>query len=128
MSFVNPLPCPCGGDGNGGHVLNCETDSVTVCPPEDDAPFHVIVDSSPPVSFAPLDCLTDSITVCQGTTPWVVGDVFKLVPEEFDFIDLTYTGENITNVVYKQGGSGGTTVATLDITYSGDKILTVTRT
>jgi hypothetical protein len=49
-------------------VLDCETDSITVCPPEDDAPFHVIVDNSLPVSGtftqAPLTCETDSVTVC----------------------------------------------------------------
>ena len=53
----------------------------------------------------------------------------SLVPGEYDYIAITYTGSNITQVVYKTGGSGGTTVATLDLTYDGsNNILTVTRT
>lgn len=51
-----------------------------------------------------------------------------LVPYEYDYISLSYTGDNITGVVYKTGGSGGTTVATLTIAYSGTKITSVTRT
>lgn len=52
----------------------------------------------------------------------------KLIPYNFDYISVSYTGNNITTVVYKTGGSGGTTVATLTITYSGSKISTITRT
>lgn len=40
---------------------------------------------------------------------------------EFDFAAVSYVGStnNIANVVYKKGGSGGTTVATLTFTYVG---------
>ena len=41
-----------------------------------------------------------------------------------DYIALTYTSGNITGVVYKTGGSGGTTVATLVLTYDGSNNLT----
>ena len=52
-----------------------------------------------------------------------------LVPEEHDFIDCDYTDCNLTKVTYKLGGSGGTTVATLDITYDADdNIDTITKT
>jgi len=52
-----------------------------------------------------------------------------LVPFVHDFISLSYTGSNLTGVVYKTGGSGGTTVATLALTYDGsNNLLTVTRT
>jgi hypothetical protein len=45
-----------------------------------------------------------------------------------DYIVQTYTGVNLTNVVYKNGGAGGTIVATLDMTYDGnDNLLTVTK-
>lgn len=57
----------------------------------------------------------------------------SLVPEEFDYQDITYVpsgngaGE-IETVVYKTGGSGGTTVATLQLAYNGDnKLSSVTR-
>jgi hypothetical protein len=41
-----------------------------------------------------------------------------------DYIGLTYTGSNLTGVVYKDGGSGGTTVATLTLAYDGSSNLT----
>lgn len=49
----------------------------------------------------------------------------------YDFIDIGYDGSSrITTVVYKVGGSSGTTVATLTLTYVGSTtdIDTVTRT
>jgi len=36
-----------------------------------------------------------------------------------DYISLTYSGTNLTGVVYKSGGAGGATVATLALTYDG---------
>ena len=41
-----------------------------------------------------------------------------------DYISLSYTGANLTGVVYKDGGSGGTTVATLALAYDGSSNLT----
>jgi len=52
----------------------------------------------------------------------------QLVPANYDYIILGYTGLNMTSVVYKTGGSGGTTVATITLTYSGSQILTITKT
>lgn len=47
---------------------------------------------------------------------------------EHDHIALTYTGTNLTGVVYKTGGSGGTTVATLTLAYDGsDNLTSVTK-
>ena len=55
---------------------------------------------------------------------------------QHDYINVSYVGStnNIDQVVYKEGGSGGTTVATLAFTYSGGtpvaddaKLLTVTK-
>jgi hypothetical protein len=54
----------------------------------------------------------------------------SLVPESFDYQDITYVGAttDINTVVYKTGGSGGTTVATLTMGYDGSNRLTsVTR-
>jgi len=42
----------------------------------------------------------------------------------YDYISMTYSGTNVTGVVYKRGGSGGTTVATLALTYDGSNNLT----
>jgi hypothetical protein len=45
-----------------------------------------------------------------------------------DYIDLSYTGTNLTGVVYKDGGSGGTTVATLTLAYDGgNNLISVTK-
>ena len=41
-----------------------------------------------------------------------------------DYVSMTYTGSNLTGVVYKDGGSGGTTVATLTLAYDGNSNLT----
>jgi hypothetical protein len=43
---------------------------------------------------------------------------------EHDYIALSYTGDNLTGVVYKDGGSGGTTGATLTLAYDGNDNLT----
>lgn len=54
-----------------------------------------------------------------------------LVPEAFDYQDITYVGAstNIDQVVYKLGGSGGTVVATLTLGYDGsNRLNSVTRT
>lgn len=53
-----------------------------------------------------------------------------LVPEAHDYLDITYVGSTtrIDTVVYKQGGSGGTTVATLTMAYDGnDRLTSVTK-
>ena len=47
---------------------------------------------------------------------------------EHDYSSLSYTGTNLTGVIYKTGGSGGTTVATLTLVYDGnDNIISVTK-
>jgi len=46
-----------------------------------------------------------------------------------DYISMSYTGSNVTGVVYKLGGASGTTVATLTLTYdANDNLLTATKT
>jgi len=51
------------------------------------------------------------------------------VNEAYDYISLSYTGTNLTGVVYKEGGSGGTTVSTLTLAYNGtDDLISVTKT
>jgi hypothetical protein len=45
-----------------------------------------------------------------------------------DFIENTYTGANLTQAVFKRGGSSGRTVATLTMTYDGsNNLLTITK-
>jgi len=57
----------------------------------------------------------------------------SLVPEAFDYQAITYVASGngvgeIETVVYKTGGSGGTTVATLTLAYNAsNKLTAVTR-
>jgi hypothetical protein len=44
-----------------------------------------------------------------------------------DYMEFGYTGSNLTSVIYKSGGSGGTTVATLTSAYSGSNLTSVTK-
>jgi len=52
----------------------------------------------------------------------------SLIPAEYDYISLSYTGSNLTGVVFKTGGSGGTTVSTLTLAYTGSRLDSVTKT
>lgn len=54
--------------------------------------------------------------------------VSGLVPHEYDYIAISYTGVNLTGVVYKTGGSGGSTVATLVLAYTGAVLDSITKT
>ena len=62
----------------------------------------------------------------------IIEAVQKLIGFEipaFDYINLSYTGTNLTGVVYKTGGSGGTTVATLTLGYDiSDNLISITKT
>lgn len=48
----------------------------------------------------------------------------QLIPSAYDEIVLAYTGDDVTGVTYKQGG---TTVATLTLTYVGTNVTRVVR-
>jgi len=53
----------------------------------------------------------------------------SLTPSVYDYISLSYTGSNLTGVVFKTGGSGGTVVSTLTLGYDGsDNLISVTKT
>lgn len=45
-------------------------------------------------------------------------------PSGYDYIDLSPANKP-TTITYKSGGSGGSTVATLTLTYSGNDVQTV---
>ncbi len=82
-----------------------------------------------------LSDTTDSVTAVQGdagSQAWPVREVSGLVPKEYDHVLLTYDSppneNDIVQVTYKVGGSGGTTVAVLSITYDANRnISSVTR-
>lgn len=65
----------------------------------------------------------------QTTTNNHLAALNSLTPTQYDYINCTYTSGNLTGVVYKSGGSGGTTVSTLTLTYDVNNNLTsVTKT
>jgi hypothetical protein len=41
-----------------------------------------------------------------------------------DYVACTYTGSNLTQLVYKEGGASGTTVATITLAYDGSNRVT----
>lgn len=51
-----------------------------------------------------------------------------LVTESYDYIVLSYDGDNLTGVVYKSGGVSGDVVATLTLAYSGSTLISITKT
>jgi hypothetical protein len=51
-----------------------------------------------------------------------------LAPSRYDYISLSYTGSNLTGVVYKYGGAGGTTISTLVLAYDGsNNLISITK-
>ena len=50
-----------------------------------------------------------------------------LAPTKYDYISLSYTGSDLTGVVFKTGGSGGTTIATLTLAYTDGNLTSVTK-
>lgn len=68
-------------------------------------------------------------TVNQGTggsSPWRT--MSGLMVLAHDYISLTYTGSNLTGVIFKTGGAAGSTVATLTLAYTGSRLDSVTKT
>ena len=74
-----------------------------------------------------LGTSTDPVRIDPtGTTPQPVSS--PLEPPKYDYVSLSYTGSNLTEVQYYLGGSGGTLMATLTLSYSGSNLISVTKT
>lgn len=121
-----------GGGGGGGFVFKAGdiTGRPMVAP-------DTLFSTTSPTMRGLIVVNPDGTSVAGGSgltdtqlraTPVPVLESTGLVPKVYDYISLTYTGANVTGVVYKTGGSGGTTVATLTLAYSGSNISSVTRT
>jgi len=76
------------------------------------------------------DATTDTRATVGSTGLEVFDQVANsLVPAVYDYISLSYTGSNLTGVVFKTGGSGGSTISTLTLAYDGsDNLTSVTKT
>lgn len=78
------------------------------------------------ISSATLSVTADGVEIkndAGNPIPTIEG----LSIPKHDYVSLTYTGTNLTGVAYKVGGSGGTTVATLTLAYSGSQLTSVTK-
>lgn len=69
-----------------------------------------------------IDELGDDVNVGN---PLPVECLTGLVPEQYDEIDLSYTGTDLTGVVYSLAGD---VIATLTLAYTGGNLTNVTRT
>lgn len=80
---------------------------------------------SAPLSITSRDSFTvDNTAGNPVPVTGVVTALSALVPTVYNEIALTYSGSNITQVVYKQFGS---VVATLTLGYTGDNLTSVVR-
>ena len=68
-----------------------------------------------------------STSTKQDTQTTLLQGIAGLVPSQYDYIAMTYTGDNLTGVVFKVGGSNGTIVATLTLDYTGAVLNSVTK-
>ena len=67
-----------------------------------------------------------TVNVNSGTKPTIT--MAGLNIPIHDYVSCSYTGSNLTGVVFKVGGSSGDAVATLVLTYDGSgNLLTVTK-
>jgi hypothetical protein len=119
VTAVKPLPVDIQGatlslDADGVEIKNDSGNPI----PISDAGGSLTVDG--PLTDAELRATAVPVS---GTVNVLTG----LEIPEHDFIDLSYTGDNLTGVVYKTGGSGGTTVATLTLAYTGSRLDSVTK-
>ncbi len=86
-----------------------------------------------PVSLAsvPSHAVTNAgafVTQVDGAALTQLQTINSLTPAVYDYIALSYTGDNLTGVVFKVGGAGGTTVSTLVLAYTGAVLDSVTKT
>lgn len=63
----------------------------------------------------------------QATSDGILKTVKGLVDKEYDYLDLGYTGGNLTTIALKSGGSGGTTQRTLTLSYTDGNLTSVSR-
>ncbi len=84
-----------------------------------------VQDSAAEASLASIDGKVATETTLAAFSAKTAG---ALVPSAYDYISLGYTGTNLTTAVFKSGGSGGSTVATLTLAYTGSQLDSVTKT
>lgn len=95
----------------------------------DNLPSEYPLPASQVTTLTPPAAITGFATsVKQDNIITELQTINSLVPSVYDYINLSYTGDNLTGVVFKSGGSGGTTVSTLTLAYTGSNLTSVTKT
>lgn len=117
--LTNPLPV-------SGPLTDAElrATAVPVSGPLTDAELRAV---AVPVSLASSPLPTGAATEAT-LAAFSAKSAAALVPAAYDYIALGYTGSNLTTAVFKTGGSGGSTVATLTLAYTGSVLDSVTKT
>ena len=119
-------------DDGLGHSTTTLTGPVTVS-----NEVEIKNEEGNPVPMAPnvtrgggaIDSNTQRVTLAEdGPGVAALNSISGLAIPAHDHIALSYTGANLTGVIYKNGGSSVTTVATLTLTYSGSILTNITRT
>lgn len=119
LSFItkdNPLPVVLTHDGKFYKAVDKILTSVSTSP----TIFNLKNSSGTVINPATSDK--------QDTGNTLLGGIAGLVPTAYDYVSLSYTGDNLTGVIFKTGGAGGTTIATLTLAYTGSNLTSVTKT
>ena len=110
--------------GGFGYLLLAVRKDTPAALAEDGEYIPVSVDDAGRLHVALGDAAS---SVNQSTIIGELEAINSLVQDAHDYIGLTYTGDNLTTVVFKTGGSGGTTVSTLTLAYTGARLDSVTQ-
>jgi hypothetical protein len=121
------------GGGGGNSDVAVGPDGVTRVPLNVNAggELKVNVDATVDADLASIENKLDTIIGIETPQAADVANIktntasiagMQIPP--YNYVSCSYTGSNLTGVVYKTGGSGGTTVATLTLTYDGSNNLT----
>jgi hypothetical protein len=76
----------------------------------------VIANPLPLPSFTQVDLTYSGNTIIAASYP-------SGVP--YDYASFTYSGNTLTQLDYRQGGSGGTLIASYELVYSGSTLISV---
>lgn len=108
-------------------VENKEFEKVTLVD-EDGKPIKYLGGGGGGVAKYVYNAQGKTINPATEETLQSIADTIKSVNiPAHDYISLSYTGSDLTGVIYKTGGSSGTVVATLTLAYTGGNLTSVTK-
>ena len=112
-------------DKYGKNYLAIESDGSintnAVLTPSTDFPVEIKNASDDTRAVVKTDGAQNALVVLDAINNSLIGGTY-------DYISLSYTGSDLTGVVFKRGGSSGTTVSTLTLAYSSRNLVSMTKT